>query len=129
MTHTKPALLIVDDNKKYIQRLIDLLNELGDDDSIATANDYEQAVSMIAKQKPDIVLLDINMPGKSGIEVLNYIKEGGWGCKVIMVSNHSNESYRQLCLEAGADYFLDKSREFGLIPSLIQEMSESTGKN
>jgi DNA-binding response OmpR family regulator len=111
--------LIVDDNKKYIDRLISLLEEAGITRKIIVANNYGEAVKLIVKERPVIVLLDINMPGKSGIEVLRYIKEEGWYCKVIMVSNHSNESYRKLCLEAGADHFLDKSRDFGLIPSLI----------
>jgi two-component system chemotaxis response regulator CheY len=116
-------LLIVDDNKKYTDRLINLLEEAGSIKTIIVANDYTEAVKLIAKEKPTIVLLDINMPGKSGIEVLRYIKGEGWFCKVIMVSNHSNDSYRKLCLEAGADYFLDKSCDFGTIPSLIEEIS------
>ena len=117
-------ILIVDDNKNYINRLVELLNESGKAGRIKAANDYNEAVRLIAKEKPGIVLLDMNMPGKSGIEVLRYIKEEGWDCKVIMVTNHSNESYRKLCGDAGADYLLDKSREFGLIPSLIEKMSK-----
>jgi DNA-binding NarL/FixJ family response regulator len=116
-------ILIVDDNKKYVIRLVALLEEAGNKKNIIVANDYGEAVKLIAKEKPVIVLLDINMPGKSGIEVLRYIKGEGWYCKVIMVSNHSNESYRKLCLEAGADYFLDKSRDFGKIPDLIEEIT------
>lgn len=117
-------MLIVDDNKNYIGRLIDLIEENGTSNIVITANDYNEAVRMIAKEKPGIVLLDINMPGKSGVEVLRYIKGQGWDCKVIMVTNHSNESYCKLCLDAGADYFLDKSRDFRQIPLLIRKMSE-----
>ncbi|HWR33200.1 MAG TPA: response regulator transcription factor [Chitinophagaceae bacterium] len=116
-------ILIVDDNKKFIDRVVALLREYGSKKNIIAAGDYGEAVKLIAKEKPVIVLLDINMPGKSGIEVLRYIKGEGWYCKVIMVSNHSNESYRKLCFEAGADHFLDKSREFGKIPELIEEMT------
>jgi CheY-like chemotaxis protein len=116
-------ILIVDDNKKYIDRLVDLLEETGNTSRIIAANNYNEAIRIIAKEKPCIVLLDMNMPGKSGIEVLRFIKAEGWECKVIMVTNHSNESYRKLCREEGADHFLDKSRDFGLIPSLIGEMS------
>jgi len=119
----KPMVLVVDDNKKYTERLIDLLIESGNTNQVIAAHDYNEAVKLIASEKPDIVLLDMNMPGKSGIEVLHYIKEEGWICKVIMVTNHSNESYRKLCRDAGADGFLDKSKEFGLIPSLIEKMS------
>jgi two-component system chemotaxis response regulator CheY len=115
--------LIVDDNKKYIDRLIALLAEAGNKRKIIVAHDYTEAVRVIAKERPVIVLLDVNMPGKSGIEVLRYIKREGWYCKIIMVTNHSNESYRKLCLEAGADHFLDKSRDFGLIPSLLEEIT------
>lgn len=116
-------ILIVDDNKKYINRLIDILNESIGYPEISTANNYEEAVKQINEEKPKIVLLDMNMPGKSGLEVLRYIKMDGWDCSVIMVTNHSNDSYRKLCKEEGADFFLDKSQEFGLIPSLINKMT------
>ena len=117
-------ILIVDDNKKYINRVIDLLEEAGLASGVITANDYDEAVMLIVKEKPGVVLLDINMPGKSGIEVLRFIKEKERDCKVIMASNHSNDSYRKLCQEEGADYFLDKSRDFESIPLILAEMAE-----
>lgn len=123
MEKTNAMILIVDDNKSYIERLIDLLEENGVTNPVITANDYTEAIRLIAKEKPGIILLDVNMPGKSGIEVLRYVREEGWNCKVIMVTNHSSQSYRKLCLQAGADHFFDKSREFRLIPSLIEEMN------
>jgi DNA-binding NarL/FixJ family response regulator len=116
-------LLIVDDNKKYISRLIELLQLAGIEKEIITANDYDEAVKKIAGAKPSIVLLDINMAGKSGMEVLHFIKRGGWYCRVVMVTNHASESYRRICLEAGADDFIDKSRDFAKIPALIEELS------
>ncbi len=124
LPNEKPALLIVDDNKKYVVRLISLLEEAGHASPIITAENYDEAISLIAKKKPGIVLLDINMPGKTGMEVLRYIKREDWECKVVMVTNHSNESYHKLCLDAGANYFLDKTRDFGLIPSLVEKMSK-----
>ena len=125
MILTIPVVLIVDDNKNYIDRLIDLIEENGISNKVITANGYNEAIKVIARKKPGIILLDMNMPGKSGMEVLRFIKEEGWDCKVIMVTNHSNESYRKLCLAGGADYFLDKSRDFRQIPLLIERMSKS----
>ena len=119
-----PMILIVDDNKRYIERLIDLLEENGVANTVISANDYTEAIRIIAKEKPGIILLDMNMPGKSGFEVLRHIREEGWDCIVIMVTNHSNESYRKLCMDAGANHFLDKSKEFGMIPSLIKKLTE-----
>ncbi len=115
-------ILIVDDNKKYVERLIDMLEEVADTSSITVAHNYDDAVQKIAFEKPSVVLLDMNMPGKSGFEVLRYIKSGRWECKIVMVTNHSNDSYRRLCKEAGADHFLDKSKEFDLIPSIVERM-------
>ena len=116
-------ILVVDDNRKYIDRLLDILDNNVGSNEIITAHNYEEAVRSIIENNPEIVLLDMNMPGKSGFEVLRFIKTDDRNCRVIMVTNHSNESYRRLCYEAGAEFFLDKSKEFGLIPSLIQKIS------
>lgn len=117
-------LLIVDDNKSYIDRLIDIMREHGNSNTVIVANDYNEAIKQITKKKPGIILLDMNMPGKSGIEVLRFVRGGGWHCKVVMVTNHSNASYRKLCMDAGADYFLDKSRDFTQLPSLVEKLNE-----
>lgn len=117
-------ILIVDDNEKYVERLIDLLQETGNTGRIRAVHNYNDAVRIIPMEKPQVVLLDMNMPGKSGIEVLRYIRSEGWDCKVIVITNHSNDSYRKLCLEVGADLFLDKSRDFEQIPSIVEKMIE-----
>ncbi|MEK7226615.1 MAG: response regulator, partial [Bacteroidota bacterium] len=69
------VVLIVDDNKNYVDRLIDLMEDSSIANPVIVANNYNEATRLIAKEKPGIVLLDMNMPGKSGIEVLRYIKE------------------------------------------------------
>ena len=122
INQSKQVILIVDDNKNYISRLVYLLDESISTLCIKAANCYNEAVRLIANEKPGIVLLDINMPGKSGIEVLHYIKREGWDCKVIMVTNHTNENWRRLCLDMGTDHFLNKSRDLELLPSLINEI-------
>lgn len=118
-------ILIVDDNNKYIERLISLLNEAGNESQVFVANDYNKGVEILANEKPDIVLLDVNLPGKSGIEILRHIREEAWKCKVIMATNHACKSYRNLCLEAGADRFLDKSKDFEKIPAVIAGLNKT----
>ncbi|NCU06241.1 MAG: response regulator, partial [Chitinophagaceae bacterium] len=71
---------------------------------------------------PQIALLDINLPGKSGIDILNYIKEKNTGCRVVMITNHAFDSYRKKCIELGAEHFLDKSSDFEKIPTILGEM-------
>lgn len=118
----KLLILIVDDNMNFVKRIIGLLEDLNNIGYINVANDYEQAIKFLEEEKPDLALLDINLPGKSGIEILRKIKETNNECEVVMVSNHADEYYRNLCSELGAKYFLDKSNEFAMVPEIIEHM-------
>src|ERR1700712_2412125 len=107
----KKTILIVDDSALIVKRLIDMLNEL-ESLEIKNANNYTDAVQLIKNTKPDILLLDINLPDKSGIDVLRITKEQNPSTKVIMITNQSDDYYRKLCMRLGADHFIDKSKEF-----------------
>ncbi len=115
----KPVVLIVDDNMAFVERIIGLLDEVKNNVDITIASDYEEANRLLAADKPDMVLLDINLPGKNGIELLRKIKSPDKECRVIMMTNHTDEYYRGLCKELGADHFLDKTNDFGKVPEII----------
>ena len=80
--------------------------------------------SLLYLKKPDVVILDIRMPDGSGIDVLQTIKQGEPAPAVIVLTNYPYPAYRQKCLQAGADFFLDKSTEFDQIPELIERHKE-----
>lgn len=115
--------MIVDDNLNFVTRMKGLLEELANISSINVASDYDNAIQQIKENQPDFVLLDINLPGKSGIEILRVIKQNKWECEVIMISNHADEYYRNQCYELGARHFLDKSSEFGLVTEIISQQT------
>ena len=119
MENTKLVILIVDDNKCFVDRIVGMLDELNNISYINVASDYEQARRLLEEERPDLVLLDINLPGKSGIELLRRIKESGWRCEVIMITNHADEYYRQQCISLGVKHFLDKSNDFGMVPEIV----------
>ena len=119
MKKDKLLILIVDDNMRFVQRIISMLEELNNIGYINVAKDYNEAIKYLEEERPDLVLLDINLPGKSGIELLRKIKEAGNKSQVIMISNHADDYYRQQCHDLGAKYFLDKSNEFGQVPEII----------
>jgi CheY-like chemotaxis protein len=64
------------------------------------------------------------MPGGSGIDVLQNIKQDEAAPIVIILTNYPYWGYRQKCLQAGADFFLDKSTEFDQIPELFERYKQ-----
>ncbi len=115
------VILIVDDNLNFVDRMISLLEEETNVSHTVVATDFEEAKIQLGLEKPDVVLLDINLPGKNGIDILKHIRENNYKCEVIMVTNHFDEYYRQQCFELGAKHFIDKSNDFGKVPAIIRE--------
>jgi CheY-like chemotaxis protein len=116
------SILIVDDSILIIDRLQTMLTELNDPGPIRYAVDYPSALQLIKDFLPDIVLLDINIPGGSGLGILNYIKTHYPTIVVIMVTNQGGDYYRNVCRKLGADYFVDKSSEFERVPAIISSI-------
>jgi DNA-binding NarL/FixJ family response regulator len=113
------TLLIVDDSPMIIERLLDALKDHETVKKILTATSYEEAVEVMAGSKPDIVLLDIQLTGRNGIDLLKFIVHEHPDIKVIMFTNHADENYFKLCRQLGALYCLDKSKDFDLIPGIL----------
>ena len=113
------VIMIVDDNVNFVNRMKGLLENLDGISTINVAADYDSAARLLMEQKPDFLLLDINLPGKNGMELLKLIKDRKLICEVIMITNHADEYYRNQCKKLGAKHFLDKSSEFGLVTKII----------
>lgn len=111
--------LIVDDNLNFVKRLISLLEDVEGISGINIASDFEEARTIFMAEKHHVALLDINLPGKNGIELLKLFRQHSPACDVIMISNHADPYYRQQCLQLGAKYFLDKSNDYGVITTLV----------
>ena len=113
---------IVEDSLILRQRLVDMLSELSEIEIIGEAGDKTEAIDSIRRLKPDVVILDIRLPKGNGIEVLQNIKKGKVPPTVIMLTNYPYPQYRKKCLEAGAEFFFDKSSEFERIPQVLKQL-------
>ena len=100
-----------------------------DDEIAGQARDAVEATKSILELKPDVVILDIRMPGGSGIEVLRKIKQHKTAPAVIMLTNYPYPQYRKRCMDAGADFFLDKSSEFNKIVEILKQMLEDSSRH
>jgi DNA-binding NarL/FixJ family response regulator len=78
--------------------------------------------------KPDAVILDLHMPGGSGLDVLRAIRSDHPGLYVLICTNYPYPEYREECLAAGANLFLDKSADFEKIPSILRELAQREAK-
>jgi DNA-binding NarL/FixJ family response regulator len=116
-------ILLVDDSVTILTRMKELMCEIKCIKSITIATNGADAYIEIAQNQPHLVLLDINMPIKNGIELLKDIKQDFPEVKVMMVTNQSVEYYKPICTEMGAEYFVDKSTEFESIPDIIELIS------
>ncbi len=113
--------LIVDDSEQIRERLAALLTESSQIRLVGQAGDSHEAMKSIALLRPDTVILDIRLPGSSGIEVLKQIKARYPQIQVIMLTNYDYAMYRQQCRRLGADHFLNKTREFEKIVNAIMD--------
>lgn len=116
------VVLVVEDSLLIIERIIGLLNEADNIKMIIHAANYNESIKMVNEVSADIMLLDLNLPDKSGIELLKEIKTNHPQIKVIVLTNHASENYREICTYMGADYFFDKSSDFDKITETINAM-------
>jgi DNA-binding NarL/FixJ family response regulator len=122
MSKRKISILLVDDNKNFVNSMLSLLAEVDNIAAIHTAFDYNEA-SLLLNQQHDLVVLDIQLPGGNGMNLLKQIKNSEKESEVIMLTNHAGEYYRRKCNDLGARYFLDKTNEFELLPAMIREFA------
>ena len=115
---------IADDSRVVVERLADLLNEVPGVQLVGRANDAPEAIQSIVKTNPDAVILDLQMPGGSGLDVLRCIRQTHPSVWVLICTNYPYPQYREECIAAGADYFLDKSAEFEKIPEILRDLTK-----
>jgi DNA-binding NarL/FixJ family response regulator len=115
---------IADDSRVVVERLADLLKEVPGVQLVGRANDVPEAIHSIVKTNPDAVILDLQMPGGSGLDVLRSIRRSHPSVWVVICTNYPYPQYREECIAAGANYFLDKSAEFEKIPEILRDLTK-----
>jgi DNA-binding NarL/FixJ family response regulator len=113
---------IVDDSPVVRDRLLAMISELPNVEVVGQADVAFEAIHSIRRLRPAVVVLDISMPGGSGMYVLETVKKDRPGPMVIMLTNFAHEPYRQKCLQLGADYFFDKSTEFERVTQVLRDL-------
>jgi DNA-binding NarL/FixJ family response regulator len=114
---------IVEDSAGIRARLADLLSGMERVSVVGEAGSAREAVAGILRVRPDSVLLDLNLMGRTGIDVMRSVRPAAPEIVFIVLTNHSEPQYRRAATDAGAAYFLDKSREFDRVREVIAEIA------
>jgi len=119
MKNGKKTVLIVDDSILIMERMIPIMEEIENISFVVHAATYQEGLEVLSRLTPDVVLLDINLPDKSGIELLRLIRERHLETAVLMISNNADIYYRTVCKKLGASHFLDKSTDIDMLPAVL----------
>ena len=114
--------LLVDDEREFVQTLSErlLMRDMGS----AVAYDGESALELIKEDEPEVMILDLRMPGIDGIEVLRKVKETQPEIEVIILTGHGSEADREVCMGLGAFAYLHKPVDIDLLSETIKQANE-----
>ena len=118
-------LFIADDSEILRDRLVEPLSEIEGVEIVGQEKDADAAIESVKRLKPDLVILDIRMPGGNGIMVLERLKKMEEPPIVVMFTNYPYLQYRKRCFDSGADFFFYKSTEFEKLIDVIRESAKA----
>jgi DNA-binding response OmpR family regulator len=121
----KTRILVVDDEEEICQLTLQFL--VKKDYHMFTATSGEEAIKVVNKEHPNIVLLDVRLGGESGLEVLKRIKDIDEKIKVIMVTALGDETTIQQAKALGADDYITKPFTAGFLNNLLLEKISNLG--
>lgn len=121
----KIRVMLVDDHKMVLKGLKKILNEENDLEVVAEATDGEEAVALAKKTSPDIIVMDVNLPGISGIEATNKILSFMSDVRVIGLSLHDQQEVKDSMRKAGATAYLSKNEAFKTLAATIRSEAKA----
>ncbi|MCC7116373.1 MAG: response regulator transcription factor [Burkholderiales bacterium] len=127
VTHARRALRVViaDDAPAMRRGFAELLGEIEGVAVIGDAADAPQAIDIVRRLVPDILVLDFRLPGGGGLAVLDALRDDARAPLSIVMTNDPDVEHRASCFAAGAGFFLDKSRQEGDLVELVAGLSRA----
>ena len=116
---------LVDDSAVVRERVAATLSSLGGVAVVGQASDVTEGLRLVRETKPDLLILDIGLPGESGITLLETVKKEQLVPLVMMLTNQDHPKLREHCLELGANYYFHKPTEFEKMIDLCSDLANA----
>ena len=119
--------LLVDDEREFVQTLSErlVMRDVGS----AVAFDGESALNLVQEDKPEVMILDLKMPGIDGFEVLKKTKQTNPEIEVIILTGHGSEADKKRCMELGAFAYLQKPVDIDILSQTLKKANEKMHQN
>ena len=116
--------ILCDDHALIRRGIRDTLADADDIEVIGEAADYGELRGLMRERSCDVLVLDINLPGRSGLDVLHVLKEEGSSLKVLVVSMYPEDQYAMRALKAGASGYLNKGSDAAQIVAAVRAVAQ-----
>lgn len=122
-----PRILLVDDEQEFVQTLAERL-QMRDMDSYAVF-DGPAALEQVQSHPPQILIIDLKMPGMDGIQILKQVKQTHPGIQIIILTGHGSEQDKILCMHLGAFAYFQKPVDIDRLITAIRQGYETILSN
>src|SRR4051812_31654102 len=112
--------LVVDDSAEVRTRIVSLLHELERFVAIYEAAGADEALALAASIVPNVVILDLHMPAKSGLLILTSLRSLPSPPLIVVLTNDPTEHHRRQSLASGAHFFFDKSKDLEAVLAVLR---------
>jgi DNA-binding NarL/FixJ family response regulator len=116
--------LLCDDHALIRRGIRDTLSDATDIRVVGEAGDYGELRALMRMQRCDVLLLDINLPGRSGLDALHALQDEGATVKVLIVSMYPEDQYAIRALRGGASGYVNKGGDPHLIVQAVRTVSQ-----
>ena len=117
--------LLVDDNATILASVEHFVNTLPDVEVIGRARSGQQALQLVGQLLPDLVLMDVDMPGMNGLEATRLIKRLSTAPRVIILSIHDQMEYRDAATSVRADAYISKGEICPQLPATVRHLFQA----
>ena len=121
---TDMRVLLADDSVLILEWLQDTLGLNKQVEIVGSFKNGIDTLNALKTLKPDLAIVDFKMPGLNGLEVLKEIRKENKILKFIILTYYSLDNYRQVAMQAGADYFFSKVDDFEKVSQLVEDLAK-----